>query len=92
MTEFIKIFKIIGLITLVIGVLAIVGDAINGLDWLWSTLTNIFIIIRKFNLAMDWAIPVNDALWPAVAATLSLNIAEWALLGALIPIKFLRKE
>jgi len=87
----IKILRDIGLISVAIGALSVLGIFINGLE-IWNTLTSIFAIIRILLGLMDWGIPINGALLPAVGLSLSLAGAEWLFESGLIPIKWFRNK
>lgn len=88
MNELIKIFKNIGILSLIIAGLGILGTTINRIiPWQW--LTNFFIIIRNLLKSIDFIIDTNTLI-VLIGSSLSITIAYWTYKGTMFVISKFR--
>lgn len=89
MDEAIKIFKILGITSIIIGALQLLGSAVNYLIP-WEILTNIFVIFRKLLLSIDFIIDTN-ALLATITAGMSILLAKWTYSATTFLISFFKE-
>lgn len=89
MNEIVKIFKILGIVGVVIGALNVLGNAVNYLVP-WEILTNIFVIFRKLLLSIDFVVD-TQALLAAITASLSILLAKWAYQATMFVVNFFKQ-
>lgn len=89
MSEIVKIFKILGIVGVVIGALNVLGSAVNYLIP-WEMLTNIFVIFRKLLLSIDFVVD-TQALLAVITAGLTILLAKWAYQATMFVINFFKE-
>ncbi len=89
MDEAIKIFKILGIIGVVIGALNLLGSGVNYLIP-WDILTDIFVIFRKLLLSIDFVVD-TQALLAAITASLSILLVKWTYSATMFVINFFKQ-
>lgn len=89
MSEIVKIFKILGIVGVVIGALNVLGSAVNYLIP-WGILTNIFVIFRKLLLSIDFVVDTN-ALLGAITAGLTVLLGKWAYQATMFVVNFFKE-
>lgn len=89
MNEIVKIFKILGIIGVVIGSLNVLGSGVNYLIP-WEMLTNIFVIFRKLLLSIDFVID-TQALLAVITAGLSILLVKWTYQATMFVVNFFKQ-
>lgn len=84
MSELIKIFKNIGILSLIIAGLTLLGSIVNSIiPWQW--LTNFFVIIRNLLESIDFLV-ATDTLITLVTLSLIMTGAYWTFKGTIFVI------